>query len=49
MSRPPLSISQSSAIAFFLLAGFIIFITIRGELSQYLAAVGLGAAAKAKG
>jgi hypothetical protein len=34
--------SQSSTIAFFLLAGFIVFITVRGELPRYAAVVGLG-------
>lgn len=40
--RPRIGISQSSAIVFFLLAGFLIFTTIRGELPQYLGAVGIG-------
>lgn len=34
--------SQSSIIAAFLLFGFIVFITVRGELPQYAAIVGLG-------
>jgi hypothetical protein len=35
-------VSQSSTIAFFLLAGFVVFITMRGELPKYAAVVGLG-------
>jgi hypothetical protein len=34
--------SQSSTIAFFLMAGFLVFITMRGELPKYAAVVGLG-------
>lgn len=34
--------SQSSTIAFYLLAGFLIFITMKGELAKYAATVGLG-------
>lgn len=34
--------SQSSTIAFYLLAGFLIFITMKGELPDYAAVVGLG-------
>jgi hypothetical protein len=34
-------LSQSSTIAFFLLIGFIAFVTLRGELVQYAQAVGL--------
>lgn len=34
--------SQSSTIAFFLLAGFLVFVTMRGELPKYAAVVGLG-------
>jgi hypothetical protein len=37
--------SQSSVIAFFLLGGFIVYITIKGELPKYAATVGIGAAA----
>ncbi len=37
--------SQSSVIAFGLLIGFLVFITIRGELPQYEAVIGLGNAA----
>jgi hypothetical protein len=37
-------VSQSSTIAFFLLAGFIVFITMKGELPKYAAIVGLGTA-----
>jgi hypothetical protein len=33
--------SQSSIIAFGLLIGFIVFITVKGELQSYLATVGL--------
>lgn len=33
--------SQNSIIAFGLLAGFIVFITVRGELPRYLAVIGL--------
>lgn len=33
--------SQSSVIAAFLIIGFIVFITMRGELSKYLAVLGL--------
>ena len=36
--------SQSSTIAFFLLAGFIVFITMRGELPKYAAIIGVGTA-----
>jgi hypothetical protein len=36
--------SQSSVIAFFLLGGFIVYITIKGELPKYAATVGIGAA-----
>lgn len=39
--------SQSSTIAFFLLAGFIVFVTMRGELPDYAGVVGLGPKAKA--
>jgi hypothetical protein len=35
-------LSQSSTIAFFLLAGFLIFVTMRGELPSYAAVVGIG-------
>jgi hypothetical protein len=34
--------SQSSVIAFFLLAGFLVFITMKGELPDYAAVIGLG-------
>jgi hypothetical protein len=37
-------VSQSSIIAFFLLGGFIVYITIKGELPKYAATVGIGAA-----
>jgi hypothetical protein len=33
--------NQNSIIAFALLVGFIVFVTMRGELSQYLAVIGL--------
>ena len=33
--------SQSSTIVFFLLAGFVAYITMKGELPQYAAVVGL--------
>jgi len=33
---------QSSTIAFFLLAGFLIYITMRGELPKYAAVIGIG-------
>jgi hypothetical protein len=33
---------QSSTIAFYLLAGFLIFITMKGELPRYAAVIGLG-------
>lgn len=33
--------SQSSVIAFALLVGFIVFITIKGELTQYLNVLGI--------
>jgi len=33
--------NQSSVIAFGLLVGFIVFITVKGELRSYLATVGL--------
>ena len=36
--------SQSSAIAFFLIAGFLVFITMRGELPKYSEVIGLGTA-----
>jgi hypothetical protein len=39
--RPTVSVSQTSVIFFALLVGFIIFITVRGELSSYLTVVGL--------
>jgi hypothetical protein len=35
-------VSQSATIVFFLLAGFLVFITIKGELPAYAAVVGLG-------
>ena len=34
--------SQSSVIAFFLMAGFLVFVTMRGELPKYAAVIGLG-------
>lgn len=34
--------SQSSTIAFFLLGGFIIYITIKGELPSYAGVLGIG-------
>lgn len=37
--------SQSSTIAFFLLAGFLAFITMRGELPTYAAILGIGSSA----
>lgn len=33
--------SQSSIIAFYLLAGFIVYITVKGELSKYAAILGI--------
>jgi hypothetical protein len=38
-------VSQSSVIAFGLLVGFLVFITIRGELPQYEQVIGFGSAA----
>jgi hypothetical protein len=35
-------LSQSSTIAFFLLAGFVIFITMKGKLPDYAAVIGFG-------
>jgi hypothetical protein len=35
-------VSQSSTIAFFLLAGFLVFITMKGELPAYAAVIGIG-------
>jgi hypothetical protein len=35
-------VSQSATIVFFLLAGFIAFVTMKGELPQYAATVGIG-------
>lgn len=37
--------NQNSIIAFSLIVGFIVFITVRGELPAYLAVLGLGAGA----
>lgn len=34
--------NQSSTIAFFLLAGFVIYITMKGELPKYAAVLGIG-------
>jgi hypothetical protein len=34
--------SQSSAIAFFLLAGFVLFITMKSELVSYAHVIGFG-------
>lgn len=34
--------SQSSTIAFFLIVGFLVFVTMRGELPAYAAVLGLG-------
>lgn len=34
--------SQSNVLAFFLIVGFIVFITLRGELTSYLGVLGLG-------
>jgi hypothetical protein len=39
-------VSQSSAIAFYFLAGFVIFVTMRGRLPKYAAVIGLGPEAK---
>jgi hypothetical protein len=36
---------QSSTIAFSLIVGFIVFITVRGELPKYLGVLGLGSQA----
>lgn len=33
---------QTSTIAFALIVGFIVFVTVRGELPQYLCVVGIG-------
>jgi len=33
---------QSSTIAFFLLAGFVVYITIKGELPAYAGVLGIG-------
>jgi hypothetical protein len=33
--------NQSSVIAFFLLAGFVVFVTMKGELGNYRAVVGI--------
>jgi hypothetical protein len=38
--------SQSSTIAFYLIAGFLIFITMKGELPKYAAALGFGSGSK---
>jgi hypothetical protein len=35
-------ISQSSTIAFFVLAGFIVYVTIKGELPSYAGVLGIG-------
>lgn len=37
-----LDVSQSSTIAFYLGIGFVIFITLRGELPKYAAVIGIG-------
>jgi hypothetical protein len=34
--------SQSSTIAFFILAGFLVYITIKGELTSYAGILGIG-------
>jgi hypothetical protein len=34
--------SQSSTIAFFILAGFVVYITIKGELTSYAGILGIG-------
>lgn len=34
--------SQSSTIGFFLIAGFIVYVTVRGELPAYLCVIGFG-------
>jgi hypothetical protein len=39
--------SQNSIIAFGLIIGFIVFITLKGELQLYLAVIGLGSAVNA--
>src|ERR1700736_4157426 len=41
LQKPQITLSQSSVIFFFLLAGFIIFITLQGELSKYEVVLGL--------
>jgi len=33
-------ISQSSVIAFFIIAGFVVYITVRGQLPQYAKVIG---------
>ena len=38
--------SQSSTIAFFLLAGFLVFVTMRHELPKYAGVIGIGPEAK---
>jgi hypothetical protein len=39
--------SQSSTIAFYLIAGFIMFITMKGELPAYAALLGFGPGVRA--
>jgi len=39
-------VGQSTTIAFFIIAGFLIYITIKGELPKYAAVVGFGTTAK---
>jgi hypothetical protein len=41
-------ISQSSTIAFFLLIGFVVYVTMKGELVAYAGTVGLGPKAPSK-
>lgn len=42
-----MSVPQTSSIAFALIVGFLVFITVRGELPAYLATVGIGKSASA--
>jgi hypothetical protein len=38
--------SQSSTIAFFLMFGFLVFVTMKGELPEYAAVLGFGSGSK---
>jgi hypothetical protein len=35
-------LSQSSTIAFFLIAGFVMYVTVKGELTDYAGVLGIG-------